>query len=112
MEDDSLILLKTVYDELWQDAKTMIIDMNRTIKSVFFLSFLMFVFAGMQFLSAHQVYMDIIRGSTRSLDYFYLVTISFGVVIMFVAGVWNMRSYNELKNRYSRLIELEKRLED
>jgi hypothetical protein len=31
---------------------------------------------------------------------------------MVVAGIWTLRSYNELKNRYARLIELEKRLED
>jgi hypothetical protein len=112
MEDESLTQLKMVYDELWRDARTMIKDMNRTIKSVFLVSFFMFWGAGMQFLSAHQVYMKILGGSTRVLDYFYLTAISLGVIIMVVAGIWTLRSYNELKNRYARLIELEKRLED
>lgn len=112
MEDESLAQLKTVYDELWLDARTMIKDLNRSIKSVFLVSFLMFWGAGMQFLSAHQVYMKIIGGSTRALDYFYLVSISLGVVIMVIGGMWIMREYNELKNRYARVIELEKSLED
>ena len=112
LDDEELAQLKTVYDELWRDARTMIKDMNRTIKSVFFQSWFMFVLAVMQFLSAHQVYMDIVRGSTRARDYFYLVTISLGVVVMVVAGIWTLRGYNELKNRYARVIELEKRLED
>jgi hypothetical protein len=112
MENEKLSDLKTVYDELWRDARTMVKDMNRTIKSVFFLGFMMIVFAGMQFLSAHQVYMKILGGSTRALDYFYLVAISLGVVIMIVGGIWTLLSYNELKNRYARVIEMEKRNED
>jgi len=31
LEDEELAQLKTVYDELWRDARTMIKDMNRTI---------------------------------------------------------------------------------
>jgi hypothetical protein len=112
MENDELPELKTVYDELWQDAKTMVKDMNSSIKSISLLSTFMFLLAFLQLLSAHQIYMDIIRGSTRVLDYFYLVTISLFVVIIFIGGIWQRRRYNELKNRYERLMELEKRLGD
>jgi hypothetical protein len=56
--------------------------------------------------------MKILGGSTRALDYFYLVAISLGVVIMIVGGIGTLRGYNELKARYARVIELEKRLED
>jgi hypothetical protein len=112
VEDKELPKLKTLYDELWRDARTMIKDMNRSIKSVWLVSFWMFWGAFMQFLSAHQVYMKIVQGSTRTLDYFYLVTISIGVVIMVGGGIWTQRSYKELKNRYASLIEMEKRLED
>ena len=112
MEDEELTQLKTVYDELWRDARTMVRDMNRTIKSVYLSGFFMLLLAGMQALSAHQVYMKILEGSTRWLDQFYLYTISLGVVVMIVGGIWTLRSYNELKKRYARLSELEKTLED
>ncbi len=112
MENGELTQLKTVYDELWRDARTMVRDMNRTIKSVYLSGIFMLVTAGLQALSAHQVYMKILGGSTRWLDQFYLYAISLGVVVMVVGGISTLRSYNELKKRYARLSELEKTLED
>ncbi len=111
MENGELTQLKTVYDELWRDARTMVRDMNRSIKSVFLVGFFMLWGAFMQFLSAHQVYMKILGGSTRWLDQFYLYGISLGVVVMVVGGIVTLRSYYELKKRYARLSELEKTLE-
>jgi len=35
MEDEKLTQLKTLYDELWSDAKIMIKDMNQSITTVF-----------------------------------------------------------------------------
>jgi hypothetical protein len=112
MENGELSQLKVVYDELWRDAKTMVRDMNRSIKSVFLVGFFMLWGAFMQFLSAHQIYMKILGGSTRWLDQFYLYSISLGVVVMIAGGLWTLRSYYELKKRYARLSELEKTLED
>jgi len=110
MENEELPNLKVVYDELWSDARTMIKDMNRAIRSVFLVGFFMLWGAGMQFLSAHQVYMKILGGSTRWLDQFYLYAISLGVVVMVVGGIGTLRAYNQLKKRYARLNELEKTL--
>jgi len=107
MENGDLTQLKLVYDELWHDARTMVRDMNRSIKSVFLSGIFMLVTAVMQTLSAHQVYMTILGGSTRWLDQFYLYAISLGVIIMVVGGVVTLRSYYVLKNRYVRLSELE-----
>lgn len=112
MENGELTQLKTVYDELWRDARTMVRDMNRSIKSVYLSGFFMLLTAGMQALSAHQVYMEILGGSTRWLDQFYLYAISLGVVVLAVGGIFTLRSYYELKERYARLSELEKILED
>jgi len=112
MKNGDLTQLKLVYDELWHDARTMVRDMNRSIKSVYISGTFMLLTALMQTLSAHQVYMKILGGSTRWLDQFYLYTISLGVIIMVVGGIVTLRSYYELKNRYMRLSELEKTLED
>jgi len=112
LENGELTQLKVVYDELWRDARTMVRDMNRSIRSVFLVGFFMLWGAVMQSLSAHQIYMKILGGSTRWLDQFYLYAISLGVVVMIVGGIVTLRSYSELKKRYARLSELEKTLED
>jgi hypothetical protein len=112
LENGELTQLKVVYEELWRDARTLVIDMSRMIKSVYLSGLFMLVTAGLQALSAHQLYMKILGGSTRWLDQFYFYAISLGVIVMIVGGVSALRSYNELKNRYARLSELEKTLED
>jgi predicted membrane channel-forming protein YqfA (hemolysin III family) len=112
MENDELTQLKTIYDELWRDAKTMIKDVTRSISAVFFVGIMMFVIAIFLLLSAHQTYMTIVGGSTRTLDYFYLIAESLGVVIMIVAGILFEREYYKLKNRYRRIIQLEKTIGD
>ena len=111
MENDDLTQLKTIYDELWRDAKTMIKDVAQSIKAVSTMGSMMFVIAVLLSLSAHQTYMTIIGGSTRTLDYFYLIAESLGAVIMIVAGIWSVRWYNKLTTRYRRIIELEKTIE-
>jgi hypothetical protein len=45
MEDEKLVELKTVYDELWSDARTMIKDMKRSIHLYSFTSFITLVFS-------------------------------------------------------------------
>jgi hypothetical protein len=112
MENGELAQLKAVYDELWRDARTMVRDMNRSIRSVYLSGFFMLMMSLMQALSAHQVYMKILEGSTRWLDQFYLYSISLGVVVLAVGGIYTLRAYYELKRRYERLSELEKTLED
>ena len=112
MEDDELIQLKTLYDELWGDARTMIKDMNRSITVVFLFGLIMFAIAPMNLGTVVEMYTRISAGSTRWLDYFYLVATSFGIVISLAAGVAMMRWYYDLKNRYAKLIQLEKTFED
>jgi hypothetical protein len=112
MEDENLAQLKTVYDELWSDAKTMIKDMNRNITVVFLFGLTLFAIAPVNIGTVVEMYARITTGSTRWLDYFYLICTSFGSVISAVAGVAMIRWYYKLKNRYARVIELEKRLED
>jgi membrane protein YqaA with SNARE-associated domain len=112
MEDEKIAQLKTVYDELWSDAKTMIKDMNNNITVVFLFGLAMLAIAPMELGTVVQMYARITAGSTRWLDYFYLIATSFGSVISAVAGVAMIRWYYKLKNRYARVIQLEKTFED
>jgi len=112
MEEMELTPLKKVYDELWSDAKTMINDMNRNITVVFLFGLTMLAIAPMNLGTVVEMYARITAGSTRWLDYFYLIATSFGTVISLMAGVGMIRWYYKLKNRYVKLIQLEKTIED
>ena len=112
MENEELAQLKTVYDELWSDAKTMIKDMNRGITMVFLFGVMMFVIFPLTIGTIIEMYSRIALGSARALDYFYLVATAFGSVVSVVAGIMMLRWYYKLKNRYAKLIQLEKTIED
>ena len=112
MENKELAQLKTVYDELWSDAKIMIKDMNSTITMVFLFGLVMFAMFTIEMGTVIKMYSNITSGSARALDYFYLVATAFGSVVMVVAGAMMLRWYYKLKNRYAKLIQLEKTLED
>ena len=112
MENEELAQLKTVYDELWSDAKTMIRDMNRNITMVFLFGLVMLAMVPIVMGTVVEMYSKIASGSARALDYFYLVATAFGSVVMVVAGVMSLRWYYKLRNRYANLIRLEKTIED
>jgi len=58
------------------------------------------------------MYSRIASGSTSALDFFYLAATAFGSIISAIAGVMTLRWYYKLKNRYAKLIQLEKTIED
>jgi hypothetical protein len=112
MENKELAQLKTVYDELWSDAKTMIKDMNRSITMVFLFGVTMFAIVPIEMGTLLEMYSKVASGSARALDYLYLAAGAVGSVVMVVAGVMMIRWYYKLKNRYAKLIQLEKTIED
>ena len=110
-EDKELKQLKTLYDELWEDARTMIKDMSRS-KSVYFWSGLTIVFLSITvFANAMESLHNVLEGSTGALDYFYLSVRLFGTVVLAIFGANLLRWYQKLKNRYSRLVQIEKTIE-
>jgi hypothetical protein len=112
MEEEKLAQLKTVYDALWSDAKTMIKDMNNNITIVFLFGVVMLALSPIEMGTVIEMYSKIALGSTSALDYFYLVATGFGMVVSAVAGVKMLQWYFKLKKRYAKLIQLEKTLED
>jgi hypothetical protein len=112
MGDEELAQLKKLYDELWRDARTMIKDLNRSVTSIFLFGVVMLAMAVIEFGTAVNMYSKIAAGSTLVLNYFYFACSSFGVVVSLAAGVMMLRYYFQLKNRYAKVIELEKVLGD
>ena len=112
MEDEELVQLKKVYDELWSDARTMIKDMKRSIYLYSFTGFLTLVFSVIMIGSAISNWNQILLGGASPLNYIYAIASTFGVVIYVVFGILLIYWHNKLRKKYSRLIQLEKTLED
>jgi hypothetical protein len=112
MENEELATLKMLYDELWSDARIMIKDLNRSITSIFLFGVVLVCMAPIELSTVIDMYSKIAAGSTSALNYFYLVSISLGILVSLVAGVMMLRYYFQLKKRYAKVIELEKTLGD
>jgi len=104
--------LKAVYDELWSDARTMIKDMRRSIFVYLFTGFITLVFSVIMIGTAISDWNKILSGSASTLTYLYAVAGTLGTVFYAPFGVALLYWYNKLRNRYARLIQLEKTIED
>jgi len=110
--DKELPELKALYDELWSDARTMIKDMKRSISIYLFAGFITLVFSVIIIGTAISDWNKILSGSASALTYFYAIAETPGAVFYVAFGVLLLYWYNKLKNRYARLIRLEKTIED
>ena len=111
-EDKELPELKALYDELWSDGRTMIKDMNRSIYVYLFTGFITLVFSVIIIGTAISDWNKILSGSATSLTYFYVIMEIPGAVFYVAFGVFLLYWYIKLKNRYSRLIRLERTIKD
>jgi hypothetical protein len=111
-EDKELPQLKALYDELWSDARTMIKDMKRSIFVYLFTGFITLVFSAIIIGTAISDWGKILSGGASTLTYFYAVVETPGAVFYVAFGILLLYWHNKLKNRYSRLIRIEKELED
>jgi hypothetical protein len=111
-EDEELPQLKALYDELWSDARTMIKDMKRSIFVYLFTGFITLAFSAIMIGTAISDWNKILSGGASTLTYFYAMIETPGAVFYVAFGVLLLYWYNKLKNRYSKLIKIEKELED
>ncbi|MDH5390017.1 MAG: hypothetical protein OEX10_02560 [Candidatus Bathyarchaeota archaeon] len=113
MEDtEEISKLNEVYEELWKDAKTLIKDMKDGILMYRFSSILIFLMAVLTFSLFINYFSRILAGSTALWDIFNVGTEIFAIFFFIILGYRLFRFYNKLKDRYAKLLELEKDLED
>lgn len=110
-EDEELAQLKVLYDELWSDAKSMIKDMNRSISIYFFAGLITLAFSTVIIGTAVSDLIKILSNGATSLTYFYVIFEVPGAVLMIIFGVTLLHWYRKLKKRYSKLIEMEKKID-
>jgi hypothetical protein len=111
-EEKELPELKTLYNELWSNARTMIKDMNRSIYIYFFTGIIAFAFSTIMIGTAISDWNKILSGNATTLTHIYAIAATVGSVIYVAFGISLLYWYNKLKNRYSKLIQLEKTIED
>jgi hypothetical protein len=113
MENDKLPELSKLYDEMWKDARTLVKDMNRSIRAVSFFGVMCFFLALFQLSTFTTNYDKVVTGTARwPLDYVYMGGGAVGVLAFVAIGVGMLMWYNTLRQRYSRLLEMEKKLGD
>lgn len=113
MDEEKLPELSTLYDELWKDARTLVKDLNRNIWMVLLLGVLCLFTAIFELSIATTNYDKVLAGTARwPLDYIYMGGGAVGVVAFIVIGVAMIVWHNTLRQRYKRLIEIEKKLGD
>jgi len=110
-EDKELPQLKALYDELWSDARNMIKDMKKSIFVYLFTGFITLVFSAIMIGTAISDWNKILSGGASTLTYFYAIVETPGAVFYVAFGVILLYWHNKLKNRYSKLIKMEKELE-
>ncbi|MEM3616649.1 MAG: hypothetical protein QXG76_05565 [Candidatus Bathyarchaeia archaeon] len=111
-EEEELVQLKEIYDELWRDAKALIKDTKRSIAvhlysaiTTFSVAFLCVSYFAMYLLA-------LFSGETTMLNYIGVVVEPIGFIVLVIFGVKLLQWYDLLKKRYSKLIEMEKTIED
>ena len=109
---EELVELKEIYDELWTNAKTLVKDMRKSISMYSyagFLTLLIGVTIGM--ISFVPSFLNIISGNYTILYWYNVIVGGITIVVTIPYGAKLLQVYRELKNKYSKLIEMEKNLE-
>ncbi len=109
-ENEELPQLKELYDELWNDARNIIRDMNKSIYVYLFAGFLSLVFSVIMIGSGISNWNKIFSGDTNTLTYVYVIAETFGSFIYVAFGIAFLYWYRKLKGRYSKLVKMEESL--
>ena len=110
--EEEMMQLKALYEELWSDAKTMIKDMRRSISMYQLSGFLLLMFSLVFFQRAFVTYFDVFAGTAEFWDYYSMIVNTFGTIVLIILGIHLLRWYYKLKDRYAKLVQMEKTIED
>ena len=110
--EEELIQLKELYDELWHDAKSLIKDMKKSIGVCLYSAIMTFTVLILCISYSVMYCLALLSGETNALYYVGVIVEPLGCVILLVFGVKLLQWYVMFKRRYSKLIELERKIED
>ena len=106
-DDKELAELKTIYDELWSDAKTLVKDMKRSIYIYLYAGLVTLVVAITSIFTASPYILAILLGTNNPLIWLFVVIELVAAIAVISFGARFLVWYRRLKKRYSNLMEME-----
>jgi hypothetical protein len=101
--------LKTLYDELWSDARTLVKDMKKSILIYLYAGLVTLIVAFASLVGALPYFLLLLSLGTGNLVVWAVVVIEVvGNVIVISFGARLLIWYRKLKRRYSKLLEMER----
>lgn len=108
MEDDKKLAdLKTIYDELLLDAKTLIIDMKKSVNIYLYAGLVTLMVAFTSLMSSAPYFVAIIIGTGNVLSWILVIFEITSATVVIAFGARLIIWYRKLKKRYAKLIEME-----
>lgn len=110
MKDNSTELaeLRSLYDELWSDARTLVKDLRKGIAIYLYAGLLTLVVTFSAILSALPYYFLVLSGAGNMLAWFMVVLETVAAAVIASFGTKLLMWYRKLTKRYAKLIEMEK----
>lgn len=114
MEDDNKELpeLKTLYDELWSDARTMVKDMTKSISIYLYAGIVTLLVSAFAITAAVSYLYALFSGASNLAIWFFSIMETVSAVVTVAFGAKLLSWYRRLKKKYSKLIQREKTLSD
>lgn len=107
-EKADLESLDRLYDELWEDAKILVADMNQSI-AVYRIAGLFLVISGIVLVAfAAAGWLRALGGGYSSFEFLFTIAATICGPAELIVGPYLLVWYNLLKNRYTRLARMEK----
>lgn len=102
--------LKTIYDELWSDARTLAKDIKKSITIYQYAGYATLIIAFSSLFSAIPFFLRVFLGTADLLVWSIIVVEIIGVAIVLGFALKLFRWHRHLEKKYSKLIEMEKKL--
>jgi hypothetical protein len=107
-DDKKLEDLKSIYDELWLDAKTLVKDMRKSVYIYLYAGLVTLVVAIASVIGVLPFYLTLLINNGNLLTWAFVIFEIVATVIVISFGIQFLFWFKTLKRRYSRLIEMEK----
>lgn len=106
-DNNELIELKTVYDELWADAKTLIKDMKKSVYIYNYAAMLTYAVAVITLVNGISHYATLAAGQANTTTIVVIIINVTAIALEVTLATILYRWYRRMKRRYNKLIEME-----
>jgi Na+/melibiose symporter-like transporter len=102
--------LKTIYDELWSDARSLAKDLKKSIAVYLYAAYVTIIIAFSSLLSAIPFFIQVSLGTANLFSWTVVLVEVIGVAIVLGFAAKLFSWYRRLAMKYSKLIEMERKI--